>query len=344
MTRRYAALRRRHARRMLAIARSANLRSDLAPTTPRPEILRPEIDDVRAAFDWALAAEPVLAAELTIAINMHWVTQATEEGLGRTRALLALDDVLPPRLRADLLTMEGGLTIITENDQAAGEPSYYAAIDLYRELEDARGEARLLSRLAAHAGTRGERDEALSLLDRTRLLTEGLDVPSIEAQRLGTLARLAKADGDLERALSLYADSADVAAACGFTDWETWSRTDLAVLALDLERFDVAATEARTALAKAWEHGDRRITCWCLILLARAALARGESVLAGRLWGATAAEIEETGVLDGDDDLPGLTEALRNADDPGFEEGVEIGRTTSLEHAVTIGLDRQTEP
>ena len=155
---------------------------------------------------------------------------------------------------------------------------------------------------------------------------------------------LAEADGDLERALSLYADSADVAAACGFTLWETWSRTDLAALALHLERFDVAATEARTALAKAWEHGDRRITCWCLILLARAALARGESVLAGRLWGATAAEIEETGVLDGDDDLPGLTAALRNADDPGFVEGAEIGRTASLEHAVTIGLDRQTEP
>ena len=85
---------------------------------------------------------------------------------------------------------------------------------------------------------------------------------------------------------------------------------------------NVVATEARTALGKAWEHGDRRITCWCLVLLARAALARGESVLAGRLWGATGAELEETGVLDGDDDLPGLTKALRNADDPGFTEGV----------------------
>ena len=118
----------------------------------------------------------------------------------------------------------------------------------------------------------------------------------------------------------------------------------MAEVALHLERFDVAATEARTALEKAWEHGDRRITCWCLILLARAALARGESVLAGRLWGATAAELEETGVLDGDDDLPRLTKALRNADDPGFTEGVEIGRASSLENAVAVGLDRQTEP
>ena len=272
-----AALRGRHARRMLAIARSAGLQGELEPTTPRPEIFRPEIDDVRAALDWATGADPMLAADLIVVLELHWLTQAVEEGLGRTRTLLALDDVLPPRRRAELLTIDGGLTIIAEHDQAAGEPSYHAAIDLYRELGDPQGEARLLSRLAVHAGTRGERDEARNLFDRVRVLTDGLDVPALEAQRLGALAMLARSDGDLELALSLYADSADVAAACGFTLWETWSRTDLAEVALHLERFDVAATEARTALEKAWEHGDRRITCWCLILLARAALARGES-------------------------------------------------------------------
>ena len=57
-------------------------------------------------------------------------------------------------------------------------------------------------------------------------------MPALEAQRLGALALLARADGDLERALALYADSAEVAAACGFTLWETWSRTDLAEVAL----------------------------------------------------------------------------------------------------------------
>jgi len=121
--------------------------------------------------------------------------------------------------------------------------------------------------------------------------------------------------------------------------WETWSRSDLAEVALRLERFDVAASEARTALAKAWEHGDRRITCWCLILLARVALARGENERAGRLWGATSAEIEETGILAGEDQLPLITEALRSEDDPDFEEGVETGRASSLENVVAVGLD-----
>ena len=69
------------------------------------------------------------------------------------------------------------------------------------------------------------------------------------------------------------------------------------------------------------------------------ALARGENERAGRLWGATSAEIEETGILAGDDQLPLATEALRNADDPEFDEGVEIGRASSLENAVAVGLD-----
>jgi predicted ATPase/class 3 adenylate cyclase len=333
-----AALRLRHARRMLAVARSASLRGHLEPTTPRPELLRPEIDDVRAALDWAVDAEPGLAAELAVALEMHWVTQAVDEGLARARALLARGDVQPPALRAELLTIHGGLTIISERSQVAGEPSYHAAIDLYHGLGDGPGEAKLLTRLAVHAGTRGKRDEARSLLEQARALTDGLDLPVLEAQRLGTLAMLAQADGDLEQALSLTAESADVAAACGATLWETWSRTDLAALALELDRLDRATSEATTALAKAWGHGDRRITCWCLILLARAALARGENELAGRLWGATGAELDETGILSGDDDLPRLTEPLRIADDPAFAGGLERGRDESLEAVVGLVL------
>ena len=338
-----ARLRLRHARRMLAVALSASLKAELEPTTPRPDILRPELDDVRAALDWAAENEPELAAELTVALEMHWVTQACAEGIGRSRALLALDDDLPPALRAELFTLEGGLTILSEGRQVVGEPSYHAAIDLYRELGDAPGEAKILTRLAVHAGTRGERDETAALFEQVRALTQGHEFPVLEAQRLSTLARLAQAEGDLDSALALYEESAAVAEACGFTLWETWSRADLSEVALELKRLDVAASEARSALAKAWEHGDRRIACWCLILLARVALARDENELAGRLWGATAAELDETGVLAGDVALSQVTEELRGADDPGFERGVEIGRAEALDVAVALASG-QTEP
>ena len=109
----------------------------------------------------------------------------------------------------------------------------------------------------------------------------------------------------------------------------------------EVDRIDIAASNARVALTKAWEHRDRRIACWNLITLARVALARGESALAGRLWGATEAELEETGVLAGNDDLPHVTEQLRAAGDALFAEGLAIGRTEPLEAAVALG---QTAP
>jgi predicted ATPase/class 3 adenylate cyclase len=338
-----AALRTRHARRMLSVADSASLRSDLVPTTPRPDRLRPELDDVRAALDWAAGAEPVLAAQLVVALELHWVTQGLDEGLRRTRTLLDHGEALPAELRAELLTIQGGLTILLEGSQAAGEPSYRAAIDIFRELGDARGEAKLLTRLAVHAGTRGERDDARELLDRVRILTDGLDLPVLEGQRLGALAMLAEKEGDLERAVALYAESADVAAACGFTVWETWARTDLSNVALQLGRFELVTTESRAALAKAWEHGDRRIACWCLLMLARAALAGGDHELAGRLWGAVAAEHEEAGIFARDDDFVQLSAPLRETIVPAFVLAVGTGRTGGVGEAVSAGLG-YTEP
>ena len=328
-------LRTRHARRMRSIARSADLGSDFEPVDPRFELARREIDDMRAALDWATAAEPALAAELVGALELYWVTQAVAEGQRRTQELLTLGDAVPTPLQAVLHTIHGGTTILLENDQAAGEPSYEAALGIYRALGDIRGEAKILMRLAVHAGTRGDARKARRLIGVVRSLTESLDTPALEAQALGTLASLARSAGDLEGALALYDESAEVAAACGFTLWESWARTDAAGVALELGRSDVAESHAREALETAWEHGDRRISVWALILLALAALEHGQFERAGRLWGAAEAENENSGILATDEDLPRLTAPLRVALEPGFARGLELGRTASFTDAVT---------
>jgi hypothetical protein len=51
-------------------------------------------------------AEPTLAAEIAVALELHWMTQGVDEGLARVRALLARDDVEPLTLRAELLTIQ----------------------------------------------------------------------------------------------------------------------------------------------------------------------------------------------------------------------------------------------
>ncbi len=335
---RAAALHSRHAHRMLSTARSANLDVGLEPLTPRFEVIRPEIEDMRAAVDWATEAEPVLAAELVKALEMLWLTQALAEGKRRTQALLDQGSVIPAALRAALLTIHGGAIILIENNQAAGEPSYHAAIDLYRELGDVRGEAKILMRLAVHAGTRGQADEARRLIALVRSMTDGLDLPVLEAQSLSTLGSLAERDDALEDAFALYEQSAEVAAACGFTLWETWQRASVAEIGLRLGRYDAAEAAARTALEKSWEHGDRRIALNALALLARSAQERGDPARAGRLWGAVIAEDELGDILANDHEFTRLIDPMRSTSDPEFANGMELGKRASLEEAVALAL------
>jgi predicted ATPase/class 3 adenylate cyclase len=331
-------LRARHAARMLAVARTADLAPPLEPVVPRPDLLLPEIDDVRAAIDWASEAEPALAAELVAVLAVFWPTQALAEGQRRTEQLLRLGDAVPKPLRAALLTIHGGTTILLEQNLGAGEPSYERALGIYRELGDARGEAGILMRLAVHAGSRGDADEAVRLLDRAGTLTEGLDLPVLEAQRLSALGSLAENDGDLVRALELYEASAVVAASCGFTLWETWKRASIAEVALRLGQHDVADSAARAALEKAWATGDRRIGLLSLVLLARSALEQGDKERAGRLWGAVIAENEDTGVLVEAPDVGEVAARLREADDEVFARARETGRESSLDDAVALAL------
>jgi predicted ATPase/class 3 adenylate cyclase len=338
-------MRARHAHRMLALARSANLEAGLQPLAPRFEVVRPELEDIRAAIDWATEAEPSLAAELVAALEMLWPAQALAEGKQRTEALLERGTAVPASLRAALLAIHGGVMILLTSDQAAGEPSYHAAIALYRELGDVRGEARILMRLAVHAGVRGHADEARRLIALVRRMTGGLDLPELEAQSLSTLASLAENAGELEDAFALYQQSAEVAAACGFTLWETWQQTNVAEIGLRLGRYDAAEAAARVALDKAWTQGDRRIAFYALGLLALTALERGDPRRAGLLWGAIAEEDELGDILASDDELLRLIAPLRTSTEPELARGVELGRSSSLEAAVELGLGQaRTKP
>jgi ATP/maltotriose-dependent transcriptional regulator MalT len=233
--------------------------------------------------------------------------------------------------------IHGGTTIVLEHDQAAGEPSYEAALALYRDLGDVRGEARILMRLAVHAGIRGDADEARRLMGVARSLTEALDVPGLEAQALATLGNLAEHDGDLEGALALYDRSAELSATCGFTLWETWMRNSAAEMALRLERYDAAGSRARQALERAWGHGDQRVSLLSLVLLACSALGRGDAERAGRLWGAVLAESEESGLSETHAVLE-LAAPLRVAKARGYSDALEIGLATPLETAVALAL------
>ena len=288
---------------------------------------------------------PMLAAELIVALEMHWVTQAVEEGLGRTRALLALDDVLPPRLRAELLTIDGGLTIIAENDQAAGEPSYYAAIDLYRELGDARGEARLLSRLAVHAGTRGEREEARNLFDRARRADRGARRPrarSTTPRRAGDARRGPTATSSAHFRSTPTRPTSPPRAA---------SRSGRPGRAPTSPRSRSAwsgSMSPRPRREPRWRKPGSTVTAESPA--GASSCSRAQRWLAARACSRAVSGVpprprsRRRGCWMGDDDLPRAHGSASEAPTtPTSTEGVEIGRASSLENAVAVGLDSLTE-
>jgi predicted ATPase/class 3 adenylate cyclase len=72
-------IRRRHARRLLAVGESANLSAE-SEGPERPELVRPELDNFRWAIDRASNEDPDLAFRLAISLEQFWVMNDPYEG------------------------------------------------------------------------------------------------------------------------------------------------------------------------------------------------------------------------------------------------------------------------
>ena len=301
---------RRHAVRMLEVARAANVvDAQISTGEQRHELILAERDDVRAALDWATANDRELEVELLVALGQFWVTHALEEGRRRTDELLNGDGTLPPRLHAPLLRLHGSLVLLL-GDVEGGEASYSEALALYRELDDGPAVASLLTRFAVHAGGRGDAEEARRLIDEAKSAMGTHDLPGLEAQHLSTLGALAEHDGDLQTALVLLRRSSEVAKQCGFRMWHMWMLGEISEISLRLGLVDDARSASAAALRMAIAIEDRRITRLSLLGLARAAHAGHGLFHAGLLWGWVAEEERAEPLLNGP---PSYTEYVPGA-------------------------------
>jgi hypothetical protein len=129
-----------------------------------------------------------------------------------------------------------------------------------------------------------------------------------------------------------------MAAEIGF-DW--WHRSMLIALAdakLELGRVDEAEPDARATLSLTRELGDRRGMIWGLVLLARAAAARGDASRAGRFWGVVEAEHERRPIGQWERERDLYSERIGSGFGPEFARAREQGRQLSLEQAVEEAL------
>jgi predicted ATPase/class 3 adenylate cyclase len=330
-------VRRAHAEHYLDVAQASNMDAE-AVGPQRHDLVIPEGDNMRAALSWALeAGERELGLELVVSLENYWATSAVEEGLGWADRFLALEGNAGERVVARVLRVKGGmhngLGQLAESEEA-WEPS----LEILRRIGDERGVAVMLHRFSNTAMRRGDvarvRELAEASLEGHRQ-TGGF--PKGEAQALGSLAWVARQDGDLERALELLHESCLLCEEAGFRWWLAGMLANAGAVLRELDRVDEARERVRVALAISHAMHDRRGIVYELRLLAGIEGDAGEPWLAGALGGAADAESERAPigrwVHDWSIEPPRTPEG-----DPELARGREEGRALELDAAVAVAL------
>jgi predicted ATPase/class 3 adenylate cyclase len=282
-------VRRRHAEFFLALAQSAHLSAEEIDLGQRHEVVIPEQDNLRAALDWALGADPVLGLRLAIALEQFWVTQAPYEGARRVQALLDEAADVTDAVRARAIRVLGGMTwMVGEFDR--GTELYRQSLELFRSLGDELAVAHLLSRLAMDAYRSGDLASARALSDESLQAHRRLGSPSGETMALGLLAEITWAEGDSDEALDLAARAGEAAAEVGFVWWQMHQLYHACEWSLELGRTVEAEVFGRDALRLAAAIQDRQLTVYLLAILAATAAAQGRLEQGGAIFGAVEAE------------------------------------------------------
>jgi predicted ATPase/class 3 adenylate cyclase len=327
-------LRRRHAEWALALAESANLYVE-AEGPFRHDIVLAEREDVRAALDWTAIHDPDLGLRLAVVLENFWSAHSPKEGEQRVGALLAALPDLPDDQLARALRVYGSAAIMA-GDQSAGKEAYERSLALYESLGDEIGAAIVEHRTAAGvASAEGDLDEMHRLLESALEVFRRHGFERGVASVLGTLSDYEEERGNLERALELRRESLEGARGTGFTWWQ--ARQLAAIGRIEFALGDVEATAAAVieALPLARRMEDDRLAIALLAQLALGALTEGDSVTAGRLWGAACAADER-----GRGDLRDSPHTLLLRQDAGtdFQASVADGRAVDLWDAVAIAL------
>ena len=336
-------VRRRHAAALLDLVESANVGFQLEGGEQQFDLVFAELDDIRAAIDWACACDAVTAAELVAGLEHVWVTHLPEEGLQHARAVLAHGDAVPPRLQARAWRIQGAV-LVRAGEREAGEESYRKALELFRALGDRAEEAGILTRFAVHAANDANAPEARRLVDEARALLGPAPAPAIEAQHLSTLATLAEVEQDFDAAFDLYGQAAESAAACDFALWETWSRLNQLQVALAAARLDDGEQAGRETLRLARRTGDREAALFAAAGLARLALLRGDGALGGRIWQAVRADVETRQLHAWAHAFEEFTAELREETDAAFLSARDADVLSFDELVSDLLREAQTEP
>ena len=262
-----------------------------------PSRLDDERDNLRVAFDHALATDPASALELASLLGRFWLRRGQFDE-GRTRLSEALERAPhePAPTRARALRMMGMLAH-RQADLVAAEDALGEALDLYRREHDHRGTAYALNQLGVVAWYRGDLEEATRLLEESLAEHEAGGIAYHRLSTLSNLAAVANAKGDHARAAEL---GRELVAGAGAYD-STLLANSLNNLGLALEalgRTDEARSSFERSVAVCRLDGNGELLPYVLASLAHL-LVRIDPAEAGELYDESLQLMREAGDLRG---------------------------------------------
>ena len=307
---------------------------------PFRERVAPDIDNVRAAVEWALAGDDVeLALQLIDASDALGTLSLRELAKWYDRALERADSIgeaTAAEAYRDAAFIKALLGELVEAHELCER-----GLAFYRKLDDAAGEGNALRMLGTISALAGRTAEARACFD---LALARADEHALDELRYSVLHELGEFERELgndARAAQLLTESIELARAAGNDLAASLALGGLGDLLLDQGDLDAAEERDAEALALSRELAFDFGVMHDLGGLAATAAKRGDAERAGRLWGAALAIEKELEIPFGVRERSRYERALAVVAGPRFEAAMDDGGAADLDAVVEDALNRR---
>ncbi len=308
--------------------------------------LEADLENIRAAVDWALSedARAEDALRLTSMLHNFWVVRGYHsEALSRLTNALSLATKADPKLRAHCLNLSGVLAMMAGRLKEA-VPLLERSLKIRRRIDDRVGQAATINNLGMVQQALERPDEALAAFEESVRLLRGMSNPTALSYALLNvgglyceLGRFADAKSALEESLSIARELEDQSGIC-------YGACNLATAEMALGEGPSAALLLSESLTAGLDCRDLKGLHETFLTAAEVLIEKGKPGPASFAYGASEAllktlESEPTPLL------RSRSERLeKELADPGIAEDArrsrELGLSSTVEDAVSLAIEQ----